>query len=224
MAVAGAVPPLRCGLTHAARSSALCATAAATTTPGWPSTRRGPGTAPRCCATPPPQHAGPPRWVRTARPPPSSSGPSGSPAGRRRRRGRADDGLAMEAALVDRWRGRGGRPGAGARAVAGRRATGCARATALRQLSRAMWRLCRGRARPCAAAEARVAPSSRSARASELAWAYVEPGRPPDAGQCNGGGDRAGPAGRRRSPSRSASRRAQRRAQHRGLRGRRAGR
>ena len=69
--------------------SASSATAAVTTTPGWPSTPRRPGTAQRSCATPPLPPAGRPRWARTARPPPSSSGHCGSPAGwiRRRRPG-----------------------------------------------------------------------------------------------------------------------------------------
>ena len=80
MAVAGAIPPLRCGLTHARILGAL-------RDRGCDDDARlafhaeGAGDGPAVLRSPPPRHAGPPGWPRTGRPPPSSSGPSGSPGG-----------------------------------------------------------------------------------------------------------------------------------------------
>ena len=81
------------------------------------------------------------------------------------------DGLATEAGLVDRWREA---AGARERALALWREAGdrLREGATLRQLSRTMWRLCRGpEAR--AAAEAAVSLLEPLGPSAELAWAYV---------------------------------------------------
>ena len=81
------------------------------------------------------------------------------------------DGLATEAGLVDRWEEA---AGARERALALWREAGDRRreGATLRQLSRTMWRLCRG-PESRAAAEAAVSLLEPLGPSSELAWAYV---------------------------------------------------
>jgi hypothetical protein len=81
------------------------------------------------------------------------------------------DGLAYEAGLLDRWQDA---ADAGERALEPWRRAGDRRreGATLRQLARAMWRLCRGR-EATAAAEAAVAIAEPLGPSADLAWAYA---------------------------------------------------
>ena len=104
--------------------------AAATTTPGWPSTPRRPGTVRPRWATRPPPRGGRSSWAHIARPPRSSSGRCGSPAGWiPPPRPGCTTGWPWSWRLLDRWQDA---ADAGERALALWRAGGrpaCARAT-----------------------------------------------------------------------------------------------
>jgi DNA-binding CsgD family transcriptional regulator/tetratricopeptide (TPR) repeat protein len=82
------------------------------------------------------------------------------------------DGLSCEAGLLDRWHDA---AAAGERALELWRATGdrLRESATLRDLSRTMWRLCRGPAAR-AAAEAAVAIAEPLGPSTELAWAYAD--------------------------------------------------
>ncbi len=219
MAVAGAIPPLRCGFTHARILGALQRPRLRRRRPAGLPRRGGRGRPRGAAATPRRRAPGGPAGLATGRPPPSSSGPSGSPAGwMPPRRPGCYDGLAAEAGLLDRWQDA---ADARERALALWREAGDRRreGATLRQLSRdhvaaVPWRRSRApRPRPpwrC---------SNRSGPSAELAWAYANlagRGRWMTARTRRRSGWPGGPQAHRRVARRARG--AQRRAQHRGLR------
>ncbi len=171
MTVAGAIPPLRCGLTHARILGALrdrgCADDArlafhAEGAGDGPAVLRSAPAAARQAARLGSHREAAAQFERALRF--SGDLDAAAVAG-------LYDGLATEAGLVDRWEEA---ASARERALALWHQAGDQRreGATLRQLSRTMWRLCRG-PESRAAAEAAVSLLEPLGPSSELAWAYV---------------------------------------------------